>query len=125
MNKTIVEINKDYTVAKITKDSTSIFIIKLKKFIIIADYKIHVNGERFIKLIKEEETEEKSYYKFMYLIGKMCKKEQNSKYFNNPKINEHFINGSFNNLSYNDRKNILKNVDIAIDIFQKELGIDR
>ncbi len=79
------ELNCSYAI--ISKDSTSIVIILKKKECGIFDYDV-IKRKDFryeYLLLKHYDSESVSYKDFLKLIGKMCTKDKNSKYFGNHK----------------------------------------
>ena len=101
MVKTTVEI--EYENAILTKGDDKIAIImknirkaNRKEFwyvYIISLTQLVDDNEPLIMLVKRFENAAETYSKWLMLIGKLCRKKSNSKYFSSPHMNEHLNNG--------------------------------
>lgn len=72
------------TVGVILKDNT----------VLVANMCHSIGDMPMISLIKECDERHKAVFAFYKVVGKMCHKEESSKYFNNPIANEHLRNGN-------------------------------
>lgn len=78
------------------KGSNTNLIVLSHECVLVVDKNLEVNpGEPFIKLAYLYNRHEQAYEEWLHIIGKMCKKECTSKYFDNPKMEEHLSNGKF------------------------------
>lgn len=73
--------------------SPTILVMKYNNMVFISDPTVRVNDQPFVALFKYYTTAEEAYNKWLYLVGKMCKKNSDSKYFNNHNVAEYFNNG--------------------------------
>lgn len=81
-------------IVKISKGSMSVLAVVEDSTVMIISLNTKIDGEQFVPLIKEMKSEEEAYTEFLYLIGKMCSKDIDSKYFGEPVIEEHMLNGN-------------------------------
>ncbi len=61
-------------------------------YVIVFKLDVYYQGTNLVTLVKKLDNAS-SYVKFMYLIGKMCRKDVSSKYFAKNRYKEHFSNG--------------------------------
>lgn len=62
--------------------------------VIVANMRQSLNSVPIISLVKECSSEEEAVRAFYRVIGKMCKKSYESKYFDNARVCEHLHNGN-------------------------------
>lgn len=81
---------------EICKGTVTILVVQSHEFIVVVDrYLTTSTNEPFVKLAKAFNSPEKAYDEWTHVVGKMCKKECTSKYFDKPKLDEHMKNGKF------------------------------
>lgn len=85
-----------------------IIVMRIGYLVVIATPNFDGMKVPLINLVKDCGTEGDAYEKEMYLVGKMCKKSPDSKYFNGAKKEHHFTNGD--RVSEDTQKFILKRV---------------
>lgn len=95
--------------------SAAIIVMKRNNIVAIANPTVRVSGNPFIALVKSCDTNDEAYEKWLYLIGKMCKKSCASKYFDNPNTDEHFNNGD--QVNTNIRKDLCWFADVVWNDF--------
>lgn len=92
-NNTVVFYNDDIATVK-KNGCPEVMVAKSDNMVTISQPSTQApDGGPFIALVKCKEDSSAAYTEWLYLIGKMCKKEPDSKYFKNPKFEEHLING--------------------------------
>lgn len=92
VNKVTIDDNK----AIIEKNRDKLYIILSNNIVVMAKKNIKVKNINFIPYCAVYDNTEDAYKKWLHLIGKMCKKSSTSKYFKNPILDEHFVNGDGN-----------------------------
>ncbi len=81
---------------EVRKGHHSNLVLLSHEYVLVVDRDVEVRpGVPFIKLAKLCSGSEQAYDEWLRLVGKMCKKECTSKYFDNPVPSEHLSNGKF------------------------------
>lgn len=83
-------------VALVEKGSSSVIVLKENTTVMIVRNRCLVDGVPFVPLIKECVDIEAAHNEFLRLVGKMCSKQPDSKYFESPNVEEHLVNGNPN-----------------------------
>lgn len=103
---------------QICKGNTTILVVQSHEIVVVVDRYLTVDGgDPFIKLAKVFNNPEQAYNEWLHVVGKMCKKECTSKYFDKPKISDHLNNGKFPDYM----KNVIVNMAKAVVISSNEL----
>ncbi len=80
---------------QVSKGMFANLVLQSHEFVVVVDQRLTVRGTPFIKLAKEMSSSKEAYDEWLRVIGKLCKKDIMSKYFSNPKFDEHLNNGKF------------------------------
>ena len=84
------------SVAIVEKFGTAVAVVLEDTTVMIVSLSTEIFGKPFIPLVKEMGTKEEAHIKFFYLVGKMCSKKPDSKYFKESVLEEHLLNGNPN-----------------------------
>ncbi|MCM1215042.1 MAG: hypothetical protein NC548_11035 [Lachnospiraceae bacterium] len=122
MWSTQVKFYNDNVVAVCKSGAPLVLVVKVDDMVVITQpLSMYRNGqinEPFVALVKQLPDTSAAYKEWMYLVGKMCKKRDDSKYFKNPKFEEHFKNGD--SVSAMRRTRILKAIADAYGLVHEE-----
>lgn len=80
---------------EISKGKNTNLVLLSHEYVVIVDRSILCGCEPFVKLAKMYNSHNQAYDEWLRVIGKMCKKDCTSKYFDNPVMGEHMSNGRF------------------------------
>lgn len=100
----------------IEKDGMSVIVVFNDHLVLVVDANTIIDGEPFIALSKKFETKSECYEEWLHVMGKMLKKNSNSKYFGSKKLEEHLNNGP---LEEKDKKAALKLARNVSEEFKK------
>ncbi len=100
----------------IEKGAYKVAIIYQLNYVVVVSLTYDVEGKPFVPLAKSCSNAGGAYYEWLHLIGRFICKNENSKYFGNPKTNEHLTNG---NLRFDEFPRVLHIAEMAIQECRK------
>lgn len=99
----------DMCVATLSNGEYVLKVIKDVDYLVAVSMTHTINGEKFVPIAKR--AVHGTYDDFYKLVGKLAMKDVTSKYFANPKYEEHLVNGNVSKADLNDLRRTIDYID--------------